>query len=148
MTTIAQAHITAPVEPAAFFTRWADMATWPEWNTDTEWVRLDGPFVQGATGVLKPKGGPKVRFEVTVLEPGREFTDVSKLLGARLTFRHVVGRTAEGTTRVDVEVTLTGPLGAVWRAALAKGIRAALPDDMRRLAEAAAAAGGTGAGAE
>lgn len=145
MTTIARAHITAAVEPDAFFARWADMATWPEWNTDTEWVRLDGPFVQGATGVLKPKGGPKVRFEVTVLEPGREFTDVSRLFGARLTFRHLVGRTAEGATRVDVEVTLTGPLGAVWRAVLAKGIRQALPADMERLA--AAAAGAVGADA-
>lgn len=137
MTTIAQAHITAPVEPEAFFTRWGDMETWPEWNTDTAWVRLDGPFTQGATGTLKPKGGPKVRFEVTVLEPGRQFTDVSELLGARLTFRHLVTRTADGT-RVDVDVTLTGPLAFAWRAVLAKGIREALPGDMERLAAAAA----------
>src|SRR6478752_4392326 len=90
MTTITTARITSTAAPAAFFERWADMATWPEWNLDTEWVRLDGPFVEGATGILKPKGGPKVPFVVQRLILGREFTDVSKLAGARLTFRHLV----------------------------------------------------------
>jgi Polyketide cyclase / dehydrase and lipid transport len=143
MTTIAQAHITSAASPAAFFARWADMATWPQWNTDTAWVRLDGPFAQGATGVLKPKGGPKVRFEVAALVPGREFTDVSRLFGARLTFRHLVGRDEAGATGVDVEVTLTGPLAPLWKAVLGKGIAASLQGDLDRLA--AAAAQGAGA---
>lgn len=138
MTTIAEAHITSASAPAAFFARWADMATWPQWNTDTEWVRLDGPFAQGATGVLKPKGGPKVRFEVSVLVPGREFTDVSRLFGARLTFRHLVSEGAAGT-RVDVRVTLTGPLAPLWNLVLGKGVRASLRQDLDRLAAAAAA---------
>jgi polyketide cyclase/dehydrase/lipid transport protein len=144
MTTLAKAHLTSSAAPAAFFARWADMATWPEWNTDTAWVRLDGPFEQGATGVVKPRGGPKVRFEVAVLVPGREFTDVSRLFGARLTFRHLVERTGEGT-RVDVEVSLTGPLARLWNLVLGKGIRTALQDDLDRLAAAAEAAGPAGA---
>lgn len=144
MTTIAEAHITSASAPAAFFARWADMATWPQWNTDTEWVRLDGPFAQGATGVLKPKGGPKVRFEVSVLVPGREFTDVSRLFGARLTFRHLVSEGAAGT-RVDVRVTLTGPLAPLWNLVLGKGVRASLRQDLDRLAAAAAVSGTTAA---
>ncbi|MDX6436655.1 MAG: hypothetical protein QOK34_1489, partial [Gaiellaceae bacterium] len=52
MIKIAEAKATSSAPPAAFFARWADMATWPEWNTDTEWVRLDGPFAAGSTGVL------------------------------------------------------------------------------------------------
>jgi hypothetical protein len=142
MTTIAQAHITSASAPAAFFARWADTATWPQWNADTEWVRLDGPFAQGATGVLKPRGGPKVRFEVAVLVPGREFTDVSRLLGARLTFRHLVAQEAAGT-RVDVEVTLTGPLAPLWNLVLGKGVKASLQDDLDRLAAAAEAGAAT-----
>jgi hypothetical protein len=138
MTTIAQAGITSTASPEAFFARWGDMATWPEWNTDTAWVRLDGPFAQGATGVLKPRGGPRVRFEVAVLEPGREFTDVSRLFGARLTFRHLVTRDAAGATRVDVEVTLTGPLAPLWNLVLGKGIKAGVQGDLDRLAAAAA----------
>src|SRR5690242_12635346 len=109
MRTIASAQISSEVPAEAFFERWADMATWPEWNTDTEWVRLDGPFRAGATGKLKPKGGPVTRFVVAELVPGREFTDVSLLLGARLTFRHLVS-VEGGRTTVEVRVTLGGPL--------------------------------------
>ena len=64
MTTLATASLSSTAPPAAFFARWADMASWSEWNSDTEWVRLDGDFVEGATGALKPKGGPKVTFVV------------------------------------------------------------------------------------
>ena len=53
------------------------MASWPEWNADTEWVRLDGPFAAGSTGVLKPGGGPRVKFVIQTLVPDREFVDVS-----------------------------------------------------------------------
>jgi len=133
--TIATARITSDAPAAAFFDRWADMSTWPEWNTDTAWVRLDGPFRPGATGVLKPKGGPEVKFVVATLEPGREFTDVSLLAGAKLTFRHLVGRDAAGRTTVDVDVTLGGPLAFLWSLILAKGIRDSLQTDLDRLNE-------------
>ncbi|CAG7599817.1 Polyketide cyclase / dehydrase and lipid transport [Actinacidiphila bryophytorum] len=140
MMTLGTAHITSTAKPDAFFARWADMATWPEWNSDTEWVRIDGPFVRGAKGVLKPKGAPQVPFVVTELVPGEKFTDVSKLVGARLTFRHVVTRTAEGSTRVDVTATLRGPLARIWNLALGKGIAAGLQGDLDRLRDAAESA--------
>jgi hypothetical protein len=44
MIKIATAHVMSSAPASAFFERWADMTTWPEWNADTEWVRLDGPF--------------------------------------------------------------------------------------------------------
>jgi Polyketide cyclase / dehydrase and lipid transport len=137
MTRIATAHVTSTASPAAFFARWADMATWPEWNLDTEWVRLDGPFVEGATGTLKPKGGPKVPFVVARLT-AHEFVDVSKLLGARLTFAHRV-TSAEDKTEVSVEASISGPLAAVWRLILGKGIAASAQPDLERLAAAAEA---------
>lgn len=71
---IAEAEARSTAAPAAFFARWADTTTWPDWNTDTEWVRLDGRFVAGATGVLKPKGGPRVKFVTSNLSGGRERT--------------------------------------------------------------------------
>ena len=123
MKTIATAKITSDVPAQAFFERWADMATWPRWNTDTAWVRLDGPFRTGATGKLKPKGGPVTRFVVASLVPGREFTDVSLLLGARLTFQHLVSVDAAGNTTVSVSVTIAGPLAFFWTAALGKASR-------------------------
>ena len=131
MTTLASASGTSTASPAAFFARWADMATWTEWNTDTEWVRLDGPFVQGATGQLKPKGGPKVGFVVEKLT-GTEFVDVSKLVGARLTFAHHIVATGPGS-RLEITCSLTGPLAPVWRLILGKGLRASLQRDLDQL---------------
>ena len=139
MTTIATATVASSAAPSAFFAEWADMASWPEWNLDTEWVRLDGPFVEGATGELKPKGGPKVRFVVARLVDGEEFTDVSTLLGARLTFRHLVS-VVDGLTTVAVEATLEGPLAPVWRLILGKGVRESMQPDLERLVERAESA--------
>jgi hypothetical protein len=137
-TTLASASTSSTAAPAAFFARWADMATWPEWNLDTEWARLDGPFAEGATGVLKPKGGPKVPFTVAQLTADR-FVDVSRLVGARLTFDHRVAAGPEGTT-VSVEVSLEGPLAFAWRRILGKGIVASVQPDLNRLARCAEAA--------
>jgi hypothetical protein len=139
MTTLATASATSTASSAAFFARWADMATWPEWNADTEWVRLDGPFITGATGVLKPKGGPKVTFVVQSLTD-KEFIDVSSLVGAKLTFAHHVSASPDGT-RVDVAVSLTGPLAPVWNLIMGKGLKASLQRDLDALVAAAESKG-------
>ena len=133
MITVATARASSTVEPAAFFARWADMASWPEWNADTEWVRLDGPFATGSTGQLKPKGGPKVRFVIERLVPGREFVDVSRLFGARLVFDHQVTTTDDGGSVIDVTVTLRGPLSRLWNTLLGSGFRATAQPDLDRL---------------
>jgi hypothetical protein len=140
--TLATAEVTSTAPAQAFFDRWADMSTWPEWNTDTEWVRLDGVFAEGATGVLKPKGGPKVRFVVEKLVPEQEFDDVSRLLGARLAFRHSVTPTAGGGCSVTVTVSMSGPLALIWKAILGKGLVASVQPDLDGLARAAEAAQG------
>jgi hypothetical protein len=124
--TTASAQSTAP--PAAFFERWRDVATWPEWNHDTEWVRLDGPFAANATGVLKPKGGPKVRFVIERLIEGEEFVDVSMMPGAKLRFDHRV-REHENGSSLDVTISMSGPLAWLWRRVLGPGfVKNAQPD--------------------
>ena len=140
MIDIATGKVSSSAPPAAFFARWADMATWPEWNLDTEWVRLDGPFTQGATGTLKPRGGPKVRFVVESLVQDKEFVDVSRLVGARLIFAHQVTETAGGGCTVCVQVSLGGPLAWLWNRILGKGLRASVQPDLERLAHVAEAA--------
>ncbi|MEV6379162.1 SRPBCC family protein [Streptomyces sp. NPDC051773] len=143
MITIGTAQTASTAAPSAFFARWADMATWPEWNADTEWVRLDGPFEAGSTGVLKPKGGPRTKFVITELTDDR-FVDVSRLAGARLTFSHFVAETQGGGTEVQVTVTLSGPLSPLWNLILGNGIKATLQQDLdslKAVAEASSARG-------
>ena len=129
---IAQAQADSLAAPQYFFARWADMATWPEWNTDTEWVRLDGPFATGSTGQLKPKGGPKVRFTIAAVTD-RTFVDVSHLVGAKLTFDHAIEPTATGGSVVRVAISMSGPLARLWNAMLGKGLRTSVQSDLDRL---------------
>ncbi|MEV6770355.1 hypothetical protein AB0N05_17215 [Nocardia sp. NPDC051030] len=136
MNIIATATATSTAAPEAFFGKWADMATWPEWNQDTEWVKLDGPFVQGATGTLKPKGGPKVGFVVEKLTD-TEFVDVSKLIGARLTFAHQVA-TGDRTT-VSVQVGIDGPLRWFWTKIMGADLAKSAQPDLTALVAAAEA---------
>ncbi|WP_067687733.1 SRPBCC family protein [Nocardia jejuensis] len=131
MNFIATATATSTAEPAAFFARWADMATWPEWNQDTEWVRLDGPFVQGATGTLKPKGGPKVGFVVEKLTD-TAFVDVSKLIGARLVFDHEI-TAADGLTTLTVRVRIEGPLRWFWTKIMGADLAKSVQPDLAAL---------------
>jgi hypothetical protein len=131
-TTFAAAHATSTAPADRFFEIWADMATWPEWNADTEWVRLDGPFRTGATGELKPKGGPKVKFTIASMVPGVEFVDVSHLMGARLTFDHQVAVAAGGTS-LRVGVSFTGPMAWLWKRVIGGGIKGSLQRDLDAL---------------
>jgi hypothetical protein len=137
MIDIATGHVTSSAPPAAFFDRWAAMATWPEWSLDVEWVRLDGPFAQGATGTLKPKGGPKVRFVVESLVQDKEFVDVSRLAGARLIFAHHITEAAGGGCTVHVQISMSGPLAFLWNRILGKGLRTSIQPDLDRLARVA-----------
>lgn len=130
--TLASAAATSSAAPADFYVRWADHGSWPQWDPDTAWCRVDGPVVAGARGRLKPKGGPAVRFTVAVADPAGEYTDVSRLVGARLTFRHVA-RVESGVTRLSAVVTLDGPLAGVWARIMGAGFRASVPAALERL---------------
>jgi len=133
MTTLCTASAVSSAPPTAFFARWEDMDTWPEWDEAVAWTRLDGPFVAGTTGVLKPLRGPKVSFVIETLEPGTEFTDVSSMPGAELRIRHVVATGADGRTRVDIEVSIGGPLAWLWGKFLGRGIATSTPMALTRL---------------
>ncbi len=142
VTTIATAKAMSTAPAQQFFALWGDMATWPEWNTDTEWVTLDGPFVQGATGTLKPKGGPKVKFTVEKLT-ATDFVDVSRLWGAKLIFDHHIVETAAGTELL-VEIRMSGPLARLWTAMMGGGLRRSAQSDIDALVSAAEAKGAAG----
>ncbi len=127
----ATADSTAP--PEAFFARWADMDSWPEWDDALAWIRLDGPFVAGTTGELEPRRGPKARFGIETLEHGSGFTDVSTIPGARLRIRHLAATRSDGSTRVTVEVSIDGALARLWTPVLRRSVARSTPRGVARL---------------
>ena len=116
------------------------MATWQEWNSDIAWARLDGPFAQGSTGVIKPTKGPTTKFVIERLDLGRAYVDVSRLPGARLTFSHLISDQGDGGCAIDITISLSGPLAPIWKLLLAKGFSATAQIDLDRLVEVVEAA--------
>ncbi len=132
MIELAAASASSTASRSDFFARWADHDTWDEWSPDMDWVRLDSPATLGATGTLKPTGGPKVRFIISAFEPGREYSDMSTFPGARLVFQHLVEATPFGSD-LTVRVTVDGPLARLWASILGKGFSQSAPEDLARL---------------
>jgi hypothetical protein len=130
---IATAHATSTGQPAAFFARWNDVESWPLWSPDTTWAKVDGPCEVGARGVMKPAGGPKVRFVIVAAERDREQTDVTLLLGARLRFRHLVAPTPAGGSTLDVDITMEGPMTWLWSRVLGPNFKKTAQTDLDRL---------------
>lgn len=115
------------------YARYADVATWNEWDHGTKSVELQGPFEAGAKGVLVPVGGPKASFVVDSAEPGRGFRDVTKLPGARLIFDHQLTDGPDGTV-ITHTVMISGPMTFLFSRVIGRGIAKGLPDAVANLA--------------
>lgn len=124
---------TTSAAPEQLWARYSRPATWPEWNAGMTDVVIDGPFVVGATGALKPEDGPRTRFTLTAVEPFRSFTTVSDLPMARLTFTHVLEPLAAGV-RFTHRATISGPSSPLFARLIGKNITAKVPGAMQALA--------------
>ncbi|WP_051551393.1 SRPBCC family protein [Nocardioides sp. URHA0020] len=129
---LGRGRTSSTAHPDAFFARWIDHDSWPQWSPDTEWVRVEGPVRTGTRGRLKPAGGPAVRFTVSACEPGREYTDTTRLPGATLVFQHTAEPTEAGT-ELGVLVTMSGPLAWLWSRIMGGGFRESAQADLDRL---------------
>lgn len=58
--------IKTTASPAAIWHIWQDVAHWNTWDHGIEYSTLDGPFAEGTTGTLKPKGGPLVSLQLAL----------------------------------------------------------------------------------
>lgn len=118
---------------SAVYSRWADPASWPEWDPQVRTVAFEGPVRLGGRGRLRPASGPPVSFSVTQLQAGRVFTNTCSMPGARLTFEHVVEARDDAQAQVSVTVRLDGPLAAVWQRIVGPGMADAAPSSVRGL---------------
>ncbi len=65
-----------------------DVKNWKKWDDGIEYSFLDGEFLLGGTGVLKPVGGPKTKFKIIELVENEKFIDITKLPFCTLKFTH------------------------------------------------------------
>ncbi len=111
---------------------WADVAHWDAWDSEIEYARLDGPFMLGQTGELKPKGGPKAKTKIIAFSSGESYSDVTKMPLANIRFDHRVED--HGKTRIVTHtISMSGPLGFLFAKLLGKNLAEGLQRSLPRL---------------
>jgi len=124
--------------PDQLWLRYAQPATWPDWDREVAEVTTQGPVAVGTRGRLKPVRGPAVSFSFTEVTAGVSFTNVSRLPLARLALAHHIEATSAGS-RFTHRITITGPLAPLFARVIGKATAATLPTTMRALARLAEA---------
>lgn len=124
---------TTAATPEQLWQLYQDPTTWPEWDHQLEAVTVDGPFETGATGTIKPVGGPRTKFRMVEVTEKVSFTDVTRLPLATMRFDHRIEQGVGGTSFVH-RVTITGPLSPLFARVVGRKVADDLPVAMRTLA--------------
>ncbi|MGL6073219.1 MAG: SRPBCC family protein [Fimbriiglobus sp.] len=118
---------------------YADVAGWSKWDPEVVESSIQGAFVSGAIGSIKPKGGPKSELKFIQVQPNQSFTVQCKLPLCLMTFEHEL--TASGSsTKTTHRVRFTGFLSPLFGLLIGKQIKRTLPETMEGLKRAAEAA--------
>ncbi|MBA2307246.1 SRPBCC family protein [Candidatus Dependentiae bacterium] len=115
--------------PQEIWNIWQDVANWNTWDHGIEYSTIDGPFQEGTTGTLKPKGGSLVHTKLTRVEPLKLFIDESKLPLARIIVSHYMN-SSNGFTQVTHQIEMDGPLSFVFAFLIGRTMKKNLPQEM------------------
>lgn len=111
-----------------------DVARWGEWDQELESSSIQGAFITGARGKLKPRGAPSSAFVLTHVEPNRVFRDRTRLPLAVMEFEHMLSPIGPGTC-ITHRVKLTGLLAPLFARVIGRKIAAGLPRAVQKLAQ-------------
>lgn len=111
---------------------WTDVNNWPSWHGDLDYCKLEGDFAVGSFFMLKPKGAPAVKITLTEIIEGREFTDCTRFVGAKMYDTHRMKETKEGLC-LSNKLVITGPLKWLWIMLVAKKVADSVPEEMEAL---------------
>ncbi|WP_412057404.1 hypothetical protein [Bartonella sp. DGB2] len=116
---------------------WQDVASWPCWDHELEWVKLNGNFAAGTTGRMKPIKGPEINFTISEATPLRSFSDVARLPLTTLVFNHEYFSPPETemTAYIQHSVTMTGWLALVFGFLIGRQIKKSLKNSMVTLSK-------------
>lgn len=120
------------VNPESIWHVWTDINNWHAWNPGIEYCKLSQPFAVGCYFTLKPKGAPAVKIQLVEVAENHKFTDCTSLFGAKMYGMHELKVENEGIS-LTTTMTVTGPLGFLWRKFLGEKIAAKVPEQTEAL---------------
>ena len=113
---------------------WTDVNNWPSWHGDLDYCKMEGVFKVGNYFMLKPKGAPAVKIELTEIDEGNHFTDCTKFFGAKMYDTHYAEEIDHGVILRN-KLVVTGPLKWLWVMLVAKNVADSVPEETDKLVE-------------
>jgi uncharacterized protein YndB with AHSA1/START domain len=107
--------VTIDAAPAKVWAVLVDVERWPTWTKSVQSATRgeSGPLQVGSTATVKQPKLAKSRWVVTEVDPGRNFTWVSKAPGVTSVGSHRVDLTPAGGSLVTLTLDQSGPLAAI-----------------------------------
>jgi hypothetical protein len=121
--------------PEAIWRVWADVPRWGEWNPDIERIELDGPFAEGSTITMTPRGQEPIELRIAeAVEPER-FVDEADLGDVVVRTLHRAERLEGDRVRVVYRMEISGPAADTMGPELGPAISADFPDVLAALVD-------------
>ncbi len=125
----------AMVDAGKIWELWSDVSSWPKWDHDLLWASLEGSFVEGAMGRLKPKGWVVSSFLITKVRSLEGFSDETAMPLTKAIFHHRLTPLDNGKIRITHSAEVRGLLAPLLRLTLGGKLAVGLPKAVRRLIE-------------
>ena len=112
---------------------YTDVKNWKSWDIELEWSSLDVDFLENATGYLKSKGSPKIKFTLKNVINHSRFDIICPIPFGQLVIEHYIEDISENQIKFTHFVYFTGVLASVFDFLLGKKFRRSLPIVMKNL---------------
>ena len=129
--------VEAPVSPAFAWDWRTDVKNWDDPPAQ---FQLDGPFAAGSWGTTRLPGQEPLRWQIRDVQSGRSFVIELPLDRATLSFEWRFDAMSDRHTRLSQRIVLAGDNAAEYAPQVRAAFGSNLPDGMRRIAAAMAAA--------
>lgn len=90
---------------------WANVPERVDWDKGLEYININGPFEEGASGTVKVEGQKPIRYTIVAVDPKNSYTDrFQSLLWTHTDWHHRIEPNSAGCYDVTWELTAQGPL--------------------------------------
>jgi hypothetical protein len=118
--------------PQRVFEIYKNVAQWPTWDPETISASIDGEFIVGATGKIKPEKEPETKITWIEVTRDKSFTVECKLPLCKMQFIHEMSAMNSQTLVVN-KIELTGLLSSIFGLLIGSRLKRGVHQSLRGL---------------
>lgn len=118
--------------PAQVFATYKDVANWPSWDPETVSASIDGDFVVGSTGKIKPGKEPETKITWVEVTPDKSFTVECKLPLCKMQFVHEMAAENDQTVVIN-KIELTGLMSSIFGLLIGSKLKQGVRESLKGL---------------